>query len=109
MAQTSPVAARSGEELTIRRFNLRRDREQVLDFQHEVYETNFPGLVVDAFFLADYQRDLRRAARSPNEALFVMEDGGQLCGFIWAAMISTIIDARVGYIKNVYVAPQLRG
>ena len=32
-----------------------------------------------------------------------------MCGFVWASIISTIVDARVGYIKNVYVAPHLRG
>jgi len=96
-------------EPTILPFNFRRDCEKVLDFQYEVYERNFPGLVVDSFFLEDYRSDLRRAARASNEALFVMQQEGELCGFVWASIISTIVDARVGYIKNVYVAPHLRG
>jgi ribosomal protein S18 acetylase RimI-like enzyme len=108
MAQTRPVEPETAEP-TIRPFSFRRDCDQVLDFQYEVYERNFPGLVVDAFFLEDYRRDLRRAARDRNEALFVMEQAGELCGFVWAAVISTVVDARVGYIKNVYVAPHLRG
>lgn len=96
-------------EPTLRSFNVRRDLKQVLEFQDEVYEGNFPGFAVDAYFRDDFSRDLRRAARDPNETLMVMEQGGVLCGFIWAAAISTIVDPRVGYIKNVYVAPHLRG
>jgi len=96
-------------EPTLRRFNARRDLDQVLEFQREVYEVNFPGFEVDDYFRGDYARDLRRAARDPNEALYVLEQDGRLCGFIWAAVISTIVDPRVGYIKNVYVAPHLRG
>ena len=101
--------SRAESEPTIRPFDFRRDCEGVLDFQYDVYERNFPGLVVNSFFLDDYRRDLRKGARDPNEALLVMEQDGNLCGFVWAAVISTIVDARVGYIKNVYVAPHLRG
>ena len=96
-------------EPTLRPFNVRRDLNQVLEFQNEVYEGNFPGFAVDAYFREDFSRDLRRAARDPNEMLLVMEQGGALCGFIWVAVISTIVDPRVGYIKNVYVTPHLRG
>lgn len=98
----------SGEP-TLRPFNARRDLEQVLAFQVEVYEVNFPGFRVNDYFREDYARDLRRAARDPNETLQVLEQDGRLCGFIWASVISTIVDPRVGYIKNVYVAPHLRG
>lgn len=96
-------------EPTLRAFNPRRDLAQVLDFQVEVYEVNFPGFRVDEFFREDYAREIRRAARDPNEMLLVLEQDGRLCGFIWAAVISTMVDPRVGYIKNVYVAPHLRG
>jgi len=109
MAQANRAVPGAQGEPTIRPFNFRRDCEQVLDFQYDVYERNFAGFVVDAFFLADYRRDLRRASRDPNEALFVMEHQGELCGFVWSAVISTIVDPRVGYIKNVYLAPHLRG
>lgn len=93
----------------LRPFRLRSDLDAVLEFQYEVYETNFPGFRVDRYFLEDYARDLRRAARDPNEAMFVLEQEGRLCGFIWGAIMATLVDPRVGYIKNVYVAPHLRG
>ncbi len=96
-------------EPTLRTLNVRRDVDQVLEFQRDVYEGNFPGFVIDEYFRGDYSRDLRRAARDPNESLYVLEQAGVLCGFIWSAVISTIVDPRVGYIKNVYVAPHLRG
>ncbi|MEA3401190.1 MAG: GNAT family N-acetyltransferase [Armatimonadota bacterium] len=96
-------------EPKLRRLNLRRDLDAVLEFQYEIYEGNFPGFQVDGAFREDYSRDLRRAARDPNEIMFVMEQDRQLCGFIWGSLMSTLVDPRVGYIKNVYVAPHLRG
>jgi ribosomal protein S18 acetylase RimI-like enzyme len=81
----------------------------VLEFQFEVYEGNFPGFRVDREFRDDYTRDIRRAAGDPGEMLYVLEQDRQLVGFIWGAMMATLVDDRVGYIKNVYVAPHLRG
>lgn len=108
------AAARSERELpsaapSIRRFNARRDLDAVLEFQYEVYEENFSGFRVDESFRAEFARDMRRAARDSTEIMFVLEQDGRVCGFIWASMMTTLIDARVGYIKNVYVAPHLRG
>ncbi len=97
------------DEPTIRRFHLRRDLDAVLEFQFEVYETNFPGFRVDQGFRDDYTRDLRRADRDPTEMLFVLEQEDHVVGFIWGSMMRTLVDDRVGYIKNVYVAPHLRG
>lgn len=97
------------EKPKLRRFNLRRDLNTVLDFQFEVYESNFPGFQVDQEFRDDYTRDLRRAAGDPTEMMFVLEQEGQLCGFIWGSLMATLVDPRVGYIKNVYIAPHLRG
>jgi len=109
MAAAGSELQLSGEEPTVRRFNVRRDLDAVLDFQYEVYETNFPGFRVDRAFREEYGRDLRRAARDSREALMVLEQDGRLCGFIWGALMSTLVDARVGHIKNVYIAPHLRG
>ena len=92
----------------IRRFNWRRDRQAVLQFQYETYERNFPGFRVDEAFLRDYDRQLREAARHPAERLWVLEEAGEVCGFVWAALITTMIDLCVGYIKNVYVTPNWR-
>ncbi len=94
---------------SIRRFNWRRDKETVLQFQYETYERNFPSFRVDEAFLRDYEQQLRMAARQPAERLWVLEDGSEVCGFVWAALITTMIDRCLGYIKNVYVSPQWRG
>ena len=93
----------------VRLFNWRRDRQAVLQFQYETYERNFPGFRVDGAFLRDYERQLREAARHPAERLWVLEDDGQVCGFVWAALIATMLEPCVGYIKSVYVAPNWRG
>ena len=93
----------------IRRFNWHRDRKAVLEFQYEIYETNFPGLQVDEVFLDGYERQLRAATRQAAERLWVLDNRGDVCGFIWAALITTMVDSCVGYIKNLYVAPEWRG
>lgn len=93
----------------IRKFNWRRDRQAVLEFQYEIYERNFPDFRVDERFLRDYKHQLRQATRAPAQRLWVLDEGGGVCGFVWATLISTMVDDCVGYIKNIYVAPQWRG
>ena len=95
--------------MCIRQFDLRRDLQAVLQFQHEIYERNFPGFEVNQKFLNDFARQLRAADRSPAEQLWVLEIADQVRGFVWGALITSMIDEFVGYIKNVYVAPELRG
>jgi ribosomal protein S18 acetylase RimI-like enzyme len=60
-------------------------------------------------FLRDYEAQIRRATRHPGEKMYVLEDSTGVCGFIWLALITTMVDPFVGYIKNIYVAPRLRG
>ncbi|MCK4323425.1 MAG: GNAT family N-acetyltransferase [Armatimonadetes bacterium] len=93
----------------IRQFDLRRDLQAVLQFQHEIYERNFPGFEVNQKFLDDFACQLRAADRSPAEQLWVLEIADQIRGFVWGALITSMIDEFVGYIKNVYVTPELRG
>ncbi len=93
----------------IRQFELRRNLQTVLQFQHEIYERNFPGFEVNQEFLNDFARQLRAADRSPTERLWILEGDGQVCGFVWGALITSMVDEFVGYIKSVYVTPELRG
>jgi ribosomal protein S18 acetylase RimI-like enzyme len=97
------------ETTVIRPFRSREHMTRVLQFQYEVYQRNFPGFVVGRAFLADYERQLRQAERSPVEGLWVLEEQGAVIGFVWAALMSTMVDPKVGYIKNVYVVPERRG
>ena len=93
----------------IRPMNWRTDRVAVLGFQKEVYETNFAGFAVTVGFLRDYDSQLRQAARSRAEQVLVLDDEGAVRGFVWMAVLTTMADPLVGYIKNIYVEPQLRG
>lgn len=93
----------------IRKFNLRTDLQAVLQFQYETYQRNFPRFRVDRDFLQDYTRQLRAAARSRSEQLRVLEVDGQVRGFVWGALITSMVDEFIGYIKNVYVVPEIRG
>jgi len=92
----------------IRPMNWRRDHLAVLGFQQEIYETNFPGFRISAPFLHDYQQQLRQGLRSQMERLLVIEDEYGVGGFLWIALMATMVDPLVGYVKNIYVAPRLR-
>ena len=93
----------------IKPFNWRDHGPRVLQFQYEVYERNFPGFRVTQAFLSDYERQLRQALRNPFEGLWVLQEEGEIVGFIWGAIMTTLVDERLGYIKNLYVAPSGRG
>ncbi|NLO74368.1 MAG: GNAT family N-acetyltransferase [candidate division WS1 bacterium] len=86
----------------------REHGERVLEFQREVYERNFPGFHVGPAFLVDYERQLRSALRNTYEGLWVIEEGSRAQAFVWAAIITTLVDEKLGYIKNVYVTPERR-
>lgn len=93
----------------IRELDWRKHGTQVTEFQREVYETNFPGFVADAGFMRRYADEVRRSLTHPSEGLFVLEEDGEACGFLWVSLITTLVDPCVGYIKNIYVAEHLRG
>jgi ribosomal protein S18 acetylase RimI-like enzyme len=93
---------------TLREFRWRTDRDEVLGFQAEIYETNFPGFQVGQAFLRDYEAQIRKALRHPGERLMVLADEDGLCGFMWLALVTTMVEAFVGYIKSIYIAPRLR-
>ena len=93
----------------VKPFNWRHHSRDVLEFQRETYQVNFPGFVADRQFMHDYGGQIRRSLGNPSEGLFVLEDGRRVAGFLWVALISTMIEPCVGYIKNIYVAPDLRG
>ncbi len=103
------LADRDEAGVRLRKLNWRRDQADVLSFQYEIYETNFPGCTVDDAFIRDYSLTLRDALKDPNDNLLVLERGGQVVGFIWMSLVSTLLDTCVGYIKNIYVARELRG
>lgn len=93
----------------LREFRWRTDRDVVMGFQKEIYETNFPGFTMTTVFLRDYEQQIRQALRHPSEHVMVLEDEQGVCGFLWVCLINTMVEPMVGYIKNVYVVPRLRG
>jgi aminoglycoside 6'-N-acetyltransferase I len=95
--------------LAIRPFDWRRDREAVLSFQREIYETNFPGLAVTPQFLEDYGRALKAALNDEHEGLFVLADEEGACGFLWVALVGSLVDPWSGYVKNIFVVARYRG
>ncbi len=95
-------------EMRIRALQWPQDREAVLSFQREIYETNFAGFVLTPEFLREYSSLLRRAVGDRHEGLFVLDDGETVRGFLWVAITSTLVDPWCGYIKNIYVAPTHR-
>jgi ribosomal protein S18 acetylase RimI-like enzyme len=102
---TAPVLA-----LRLREMDWRRDHETVLSFQRETYEANFPGFRTSTRFLDDFAEQLRRSLRSRWERAVVLVDRQErVFGFLWLSLMTTMVEEWVGYIKNIYVAPQLRG
>lgn len=93
----------------VRQFNWRRHIQAVMEFQREIYEVNFPGFKATAQFLRDYGSEVRKALNNPCEALYVLCDEDRVCGFLWVSLIGTMVDPCVGYIRNIYVSPDLRG
>jgi ribosomal protein S18 acetylase RimI-like enzyme len=93
----------------VRQFNWRRHIQAVMEFQREIYEVNFPGFTATAQFLRDYGSEVRKALNNPCEALYVLSDEERVCGFLWVSLIGTMVDPCVGYIRNIYVSPDLRG
>jgi ribosomal protein S18 acetylase RimI-like enzyme len=98
------------EPLRLRPMDWRRDRDAVMSFQYETYEGNFPGFRITEGFIQDFSEQLRRALRSRWErALVLVDKRGRVYGFIWLALMSTMVEDWMGYIKNIYVSPELRG
>ncbi len=92
----------------IRKMRWETDAEAVMSFQRETYELNFPGFEATPEFLRDYRESLRDGYRSRWEQMFVAELDGRIVGFLWLAIMPTMTDLRAGYIKNIYVVPELR-
>jgi len=38
----------------------------------------------------------------------VLDDSGSVCGFLWVEVRATMVDPLVGYVKNIYITPELR-
>ncbi|MFQ6131644.1 MAG: GNAT family N-acetyltransferase [Armatimonadota bacterium] len=95
-------------DYTFREMDWKRDRRQVLEFQRDTYELNFPGFRVTRSFLWDYELQLRDSYHRDDHALFVLECEQGLAGFLWLSIIVTMTDPRVGFINNLYVAPAHR-
>ena len=83
-------------DYTFREMDWKRDRRQVLEFQRDTYELNFPGFRVTRGFLWDYELQLRDSHRRDDHGLFVLEGEQGLAGFLWVSIIATMTDPRVG-------------
>ena len=98
------------EPLRLRPMDWRRDHEAVIAFQYETYEGNFAGFRISDSFVQDFSEQLRRALRSRWEkALVLVDQRNRVYGFIWLTLMSTMVEDWMGYIKNIYVSPELRG
>lgn len=85
------------------------DVPQLLAFMPELYESNFPGMVVDAGFLARQRSQLREAARDTAQAVLVAEDREGLCGFVWVVVEVDWNGRRRGEVRALFVARRRRG
>jgi ribosomal protein S18 acetylase RimI-like enzyme len=93
----------------IRPFRAATDFRAVLDCQCDLYEVNFPRFQCSQQFLQEQAGRLRQAARRPFEhAIFVMEDAGEVVGFVWVALRMDLTGV-FGSVDQVYLKPAYRG
>jgi len=95
--------------LRIRHLDYPADVPQILTFMPELYESNFPGFVADAEFLARKRSQLREASRDPGQSVMVAEDGSGVCGFIWLTIEVDYNGRRRGEISAIHVSSRSRG
>jgi ribosomal protein S18 acetylase RimI-like enzyme len=107
MSGKSPWA--DDQPVRIRHLDYPDDSPQILSFLPDLYETNFPGFVVDTEFVVRRRNQLREAARDPSQAVLVAEDSVGICGFIWLVIEIDYSGRRRGEINAIYVAPRARG
>ena len=85
------------------------DVSHIISFLPELYESNFPGFVVDPDFVARKRAQLREASRDPGQAVLVAEDGQGVCGFVWLIVEIEYSGRRRGEISAIHVASRVRG
>ncbi|MFB5082899.1 GNAT family N-acetyltransferase [Symbiobacterium thermophilum] len=109
MWEPSAEKDREAAEVRIRPFDYVTDTAEILSFMPELYESNFPGFVVDVDFMARRRNQLRAAARDPSQMVLVAEDPLGLCGFIWLVVEQDYRHRRRGEVSAIYVHPRMRG
>lgn len=109
MWEPNPAKGSEGAAVRIRPFDYVTDTGALLSFMPELYETNFPGCVVDVEFMARRRSQLRAAVRDPSQKVLVAEDSLGVCGFIWLVMEQEFSRRRRGEVSAIYVHPRARG
>ena len=90
-------------------FDPRRHLKQVVEFQAESFTVNFPGFSADDKFRREHARKLRRATKDRNEGLYVIgDDDNRARGFLWVQVETNRAGEHVGYIRSLYVSPDIR-
>lgn len=93
----------------IRHLDYPADVPQILSFLPELYESNFPGFVVDSDFVARKRAQLREASRDPGQSVLVAEDEHGVCGFAWLVIEIEYSGRRRGEVSAIHVASRVRG
>lgn len=92
----------------IRSYRPQQDFRALLDAQCDLYQINFPRFVCTPVFLAEQAQRLRVAGRRPLEnGIFVLDDDGQMAGFIWVA-VRMDLQGAYGSVDQVYLKPSYR-
>lgn len=108
MSERSPNRPEA-ESVRIRHLDYPDDTGQILAFLPELYETNFPGFVIDTEFVVRKRNQLREASRDPGQTVLVAEDSLGICGFIWLLIEIDFNGRRRGEVSALYVAKRVRG
>jgi len=93
----------------VRHLDYPSDLSALISFMPELYESNFPGFVADADFLARKRSQVREASRDPGQQILIAEDAAGVCGFIWLIVEIDHAGHRRGEVSAIHVAERVRG
>lgn len=95
--------------MRIRHLDFPSDLPAIVGFMPELYESNFPGFVADADFIARKRAQVREASRDPGQQILIAEDATGVCGFIWLIIEIEYSGHRRGEVSAIHVAKRVRG
>lgn len=95
----------------IREFDPKIDLDAILNWQEDLFATNFQGFQMNPFFLREQKRRLNEAALHPEEhGIYVLDLGSaEIGGFIWCKIYDTNEYGIFGSVEEIYLIPSLRG
>ena len=95
------------EDFIIRNFEWDKDYGRVLEFQEDLYKTNFPDFIATYAFFKEIEKRLREVSDRENNRILVAEKNGRVIAYLWVEYQDEK-GIRVGTINQLYIVPRWR-